>query len=98
MTEYRRTHRTREKCERKGSERLQRGRRRIGGWEKQLREHQHRRRRIDVEIEKLDGRSREAGEQHAPRGVHDRLGLNGGLAHGLNRIRLCGAPPEGQFP
>ncbi len=50
---------------------------RIGRWKEQAGKHEHRRSRVNIEIEELDGRADQAGEQHLARRV-DRL-----VSHGL---------------
>ena len=52
------------KRNRKRRERGERGGGRIGRGEKQFGEDQHRRGRVDIEVEKLDGRADQAGKQH----------------------------------
>ena len=81
MSEHNRADRPGEEREGKSGERLQRGRRGIRRREKLLREDQHRRRREDVEVEKLDRGPRQAGQQHATRGVGGRNRGRAGRAH-----------------
>jgi hypothetical protein len=70
VAEQRRPDRPREERQREGRERLQGrgGRIRLG--KEQRREHQHGGCRVDVEIEELDGRADQTGEQNAPRRLH----------------------------
>ena len=67
MPEHGRADRTCEERDRKRCQRLQYRCSRAGGWEKQVREHQHRRRRIDVKVEELDRGADQTGEQYVGR-------------------------------
>ena len=69
VAEQRRADRPGEERDREGRQRRERRRRGIGGRKEQPREDEHRRGRVDVEVEELDRRADQAGEQHLPRGI-----------------------------
>ena len=66
---------------RKRRQRRERGGRRIGRRKEQPGKDEHRRGRVDVEIEELDRRADQAGKQHLPRRVQSRS-LSGHHGHG----------------
>ena len=64
MTEQGRPHRPRQECERESREGLQFRGRGISGREEQAREDEHGGRRVDIEVEELDGCADQAGDKH----------------------------------
>jgi hypothetical protein len=70
VSEQRGADRAREERERESREGLQCRGRLIGGRKKQVRENQHRRRRVDIEVEELDGGANETGKENLPWRVH----------------------------
>src|SRR5581483_10948595 len=90
VAEQRRADRPGEEGDRERRQRRERRRGRVGGREEQTREDEHRRRRVDVEIEELDGGTNQAREQHLRRAVDAPDGGGGLLAHGRQYKRLEG--------
>ncbi len=82
MAEHGRADRPCEECERERRERLQGRRCGIARREEQLRKHEHRGGRVDVEIEEFDRRAGEAGREHTPFGIAD-------LRHALPTRERC---------
>ena len=70
VTEERRTDGPREERDPKRRQRGERGGGRVGRGKKQPGKDQHRRRRVDIEVEELDGGANQAGEQHLARPVN----------------------------
>src|SRR5204863_218329 len=95
MAEQRRSDRPREKRNRKCRQRGERGRGRIRGREKQPWKHEHRRGRVNVEIEEFDRRADQAGEQHLARTVDAGTSRGGDDAHRtMIRCTRIGRPPK----
>ena len=81
VAEERRADRPREEGDAKRRERGERGGGRVGRGKEQLGKYEHRRGRVDVEVEELDGGADEAGEQHLAGAVHGQAGAGAILAN-----------------
>ncbi|KAG0941882.1 hypothetical protein G6F31_014950 [Rhizopus arrhizus] len=77
VAEHRRAHRPGDERHREGRQRLQQCRLFAAVREEQVREHQHRGRGVDVEVEELNGGADQAGQQDTAGGIHGRCGSAG---------------------